>query len=90
MKLCEFLKIVDWRSVNFQEITLIVPLKEKNDVIRESEIDEDIGVIFDASEDNINDICFKNMIFIKDDKIVEDDGIKYVKDKEGKYYIVIW
>lgn len=92
MRFCEFAQVVDWRSVNFQEITLIIPLKEKNDVIRDSEIDIDRGVIFDASEDSVEDKCFynKNNICVDDVKITDEDGIKYIKDKEGKYYIIIW
>lgn len=92
MRFCEFAQVVDWESINLQEIILIIPLKKKDEIIRDSEIDTDRGVIFDASDDAVTDewLYQKNGIKVDDVKVIEDDGIKYVKDKEGKYYIVIW
>lgn len=92
MRFCEFAQVVDWESINLQEITLIIPLKKKDKIIRDSEIDIDRGVIFDASEDAVTDkyLYQKNGIKVDDVEVIEDDGIKYIKDKYDKYYIVIW
>ena len=92
MRFCEFAQVVDWESIFLQEITIIIPLKKKDKIIRDSEIDIDRGVIFDASEDSITDKPFynKNNICVDDVKIIKEDGVNYIKDKEGKYYIIIW
>lgn len=93
MKLGDFLKNVDWKVVVDNDITAIIPLKNKEKNIRESEIDDSIGVIFDYNEDftvRETDLYGNYGIRLDDVVMYKEDGLHYILDINNKPYIVIW
>ena len=93
MKLGDFLKNVDWKVVVDNDITAIIPLKNKEKNIRESEIDDSIGVIFDYNEDftvRETDLYGNYGIRLDDVVMYKEYGLHYILDINNKPYIVIW
>lgn len=89
MKLVDFMKLVDWRTLNEQEITVIVPLDKKEDDILDSEIKEN-SVIFDSSEDSIQDydLYDKHGIEVSEVNLKAENQVLYIEDNFGKVYVI--
>ena len=89
MKLVDFMKLVDWRTLNEQEITVIVPLDKKEDDIFDSEIKEN-SVIFDSSEDSIQDydLYDKHGIEVSEVNLKAENQVLYIEDNFGKVYVI--
>ena len=99
MKVNEFLKLIDLESINGQEITIIIPLKEKlvNGEIQdigECSLSENEKVIFSSDENSIYEVeKYENFgiepCFMSDDENSPDYETIDVRESNDFYNYII-